>query len=191
MRKNDFFFFLPFSIILNPRLRARDMARKSERRWTKSEDRLNGWKRKRDSPKKSEGLWDFWTKHSNLRVLSTREEPNWLNKEQRVNNKKKKIIQPISRWSWSVQIMVWVRPHAQDLTENHRCEALRSIGTEKGWERLREGLGESGGKATGGEGYRRLWDRWDQISLNAADGWLRAFTLLESVEVRNEESRRN
>jgi hypothetical protein len=44
------------------------------------------------------------------------------------------------------------RPHAQDLTENHRCEASRSIGTERGRERLREGLRESGGKATGGEG---------------------------------------
>jgi hypothetical protein len=30
--KKGFFFFLPFSVILDPRLRARDMARKSERR---------------------------------------------------------------------------------------------------------------------------------------------------------------
>jgi len=47
---------------------------------------------------------------------------------------------------------VGCRPHAQDLTENRRCEASRSTGTEKGWERLREGLRESGGKAAGGEG---------------------------------------
>jgi hypothetical protein len=149
MRKNDFF-FLPFSVILDPRLRARDMARKSERRWIKSEDRLKGWRRKRDLPKKSEGLWDFWTKHSNLKVLSTGEEPNRLNKEQRVNNKKNKniFIQPISRWSWSMRIVVWVvvlmlkiwlkivdvKP--QDLLVQREDER----GWERGWENLEEKL---------------------------------------------------